>query len=347
MSEIIECGVNFLSLGRALGIVPPEFECAYDWFQEHEGEVIPSLPYGKNAPKLSSGIKLVAQRGIHSPNYKELASGGAGMRKYVLSIHSQYRTVDAARSYTDRDVIDRGDGTWTLDYCAHAPAFGSKLTDKSNVYLTNNLVDGVPVAVLMQLPDGSYMNYGLAYVERFDPATGMFTLHGPVSAESENADFCSIIPFELLTREEQGAFLAADAGDERKRVVAEQVRREKQAEFRRALMSAYSGKCAVTGTGVPEVLQAAHIDPYRGRKSQLVSNGLLLRSDIHLLYDSHLITVTPKDNVIRIGHSLGGSRYQRLEGLRVATPKDPALKPSDVLLDMHMRAFETVERQYA
>ncbi len=211
--------------------------------------------------------------------------------------------------------------------------------------MMNNLRDGVPVAVYVRYPGIGYINYGLAYVERYDSLTDMFTLHGPVSAEASNVDFCSVVPYEQLTEEEKRIFRDADDGDERKKVLAEQVRREKQGEFRRALMNAYSGSCAATGVDVPEVLQAAHIDPYRGKKSQIVTNGMLLRADIHLLYDAHLLTVLPENNIIRVNKQFIRSFYGQFNGQSIAVPEDPLLRPNDELLEMHMREFESVERR--
>ena len=156
----------------------------------------------------------------------------------------------------------------------------------------------------------------------------------------------SIVPFGQLSDEEKQIFRAADDGDEKKRVLAEQVRREKQGEFRKALMNAYSGSCAVTGVDVPEVLQAAHIDPYRGKKSQVVTNGMILRADIHLLYDSHLLTVLPEKRVMRISQQLENSFYGQLHGRRIRVPEDPLLQPSDELLEMHMREFESIEKRF-
>jgi len=343
--NIIECGVNFLSFERALKLVPPEFRYAYDWFQEHEGETFSRLPMGKYAPDLEGGIKLFRQSGIFTPSYANLASGGNGKERYVLSIHSQGSSLTSNAPYPDMDVIRRPDGTWTFDYSAHRSAIpGTRDTQGYNQDMMNNLRDGVPIAVFVQYPRVGYVNYGLAYIERYDVLTGMFTLHGPVSAEGDNADFCSIVPFGQLTNEEKQIFLGADAGDDRKRVLAEQVRREKQSEFRKMLLEAYSGSCAVTKVDVPEVLQAAHIDPYRGKKSQMVTNGMLLRSDIHLLYDSHLLTVQPERNLIRVSKRLEGTFYGQLDGQRIRVPDDPQLRPNDELLDMHMREFEQVEK---
>lgn len=343
--RVIECGVNFLSYDRACELVPPEYLNAYDWYQSHEGEVFPTLPMGKSAPDISGGITLARQSGIHTPSYDSLDSKGAGKARYVLFVHSEGSTSSPNSPYPDMDVVRRSDGTWTFDYCAHRPTPGKVVNQSYNGDMMNNLRDGVPVAVYVKYPGIGYINYGLGYVERYDAFTDMFTLHGPVSAEANNVDFCSVVPYEQLTVEEKQIFKAADDGDDRKKVLAEQIRREKQGEFRQALLEAYSGSCAATGVNVPEVLQAAHIDPYRGKKSQVVTNGMLLRADIHLLYDAHLLTILPEKNVIRVNKQLGSSYYGQFDGHRIQVPTNPLLRPNEELLEMHMREFESVERR--
>jgi putative restriction endonuclease len=65
-----------------------------------------------------------------------------------------------------------------------------------------------------------------------------------------------------------------------------------QGAFRILVTEAYRRKCAVSGERTLPVLEAAHIRPYGEQGPHLVSNGLLLRSDIHKLYDEGYLTVT-------------------------------------------------------
>lgn len=85
-----------------------------------------------------------------------------------------------------------------------------------------------------------------------------------------------------------------DLNDARRRVLAEVVRRQGQGRFRDALRRAHGDRCAATGEAPSEVLEAAHVDPYLGPKSNHLDNGLLLRADIHTLFDLHLIAVSEK-----------------------------------------------------
>jgi len=67
-----------------------------------------------------------------------------------------------------------------------------------------------------------------------------------------------------------------------------------QGAFRVLVTDAYLRRCAVTGEKTLPVLEAAHIQPYAESGPHLVSNGLLLRSDLHKLFDLGYITVTPE-----------------------------------------------------
>jgi hypothetical protein len=101
--------------------------------------------------------------------------------------------------------------------------------------------------------------------------------------------------------------------DARKRVIREVTERSGQGLFRQALLRE-SETCALTGTPVKEVLEAAHIMPYRGIRTNDPDNGLLLRADVHTLFDRGLLRVDPANGQIRIDPALKGSIYQCLDG---------------------------------
>ncbi|MGD9603337.1 MAG: HNH endonuclease [Gammaproteobacteria bacterium] len=67
-----------------------------------------------------------------------------------------------------------------------------------------------------------------------------------------------------------------------------------QGAFRVLVTDAYQRRCAVTGEKTLPVLEAAHIKPYAELGPHRVSNGILLRSDLHKLFDLGYVTVTPQ-----------------------------------------------------
>lgn len=135
--------------------------------------------------------------------------------------------------------------------------------------------------------------------------------------------------------EKAGAFDPTSVTDSRKRVMADIIRRRGQPAFRKALMEAYGGACAITGCNLPAVLEAAHVHPYKGDHTNVVSNGLLLRADIHTLFDLGLVAIESESMVVRVSPELAGSEYEKLEGLRLRAPRSPAQRVSSDALDWH------------
>lgn len=325
---IYECQAFLPSLKRAQKRVPPEFLPCYDWFRENAGEKISRLPH-RMEKRPDTPIPLSRDSGIYIPSASRVAYVHG--RRYALSVHSSNTEV-----YDDQDPLPLADGTWLLDYAAHE---GSDISQSYNKALMNCLSDGIPVGVMTAEPEGGYRVLGLAFVERYNSATHMFTLHGPVTPETEAQGSFILPELDDLLPDEQQLIASIDETDERRIVMAEQVRRERQDEFRALLLQAYEGTCAVTRTAVAQVLQAAHINPYRGRKSQVASNGILLRADLHLLYDAHLVSVEPDSLRIHLSERLSSTVYAKhhLQVLRV--PEDPRLAPSPDLLALHYEQF--------
>lgn len=115
--------------------------------------------------------------------------------------------------------------------------------------------------------------------------------------------------------------------DNLERQYREQLRevRRNQGKFRTALMKRYGTKCCVTACTVPEVLEAAHIIPFRDGLScrDLPSNGLLLRRDIHRLFDLMLLSIDPESSSVWINSSFRDSEFGELHGLQVEVLASP------------------------
>ena len=86
--------------------------------------------------------------------------------------------------------------------------------------------------------------------------------------------------------------------DARRRIEATIVLRQGQGAFRDSLLEAYGCRCAISGCDVPEALEAAHIIPYKGEHTNVVVNGLLLRADLHTLFDLGLIAIDTADLLV-------------------------------------------------
>jgi putative restriction endonuclease len=113
-----------------------------------------------------------------------------------------------------------------------------------------------------------------------------------------------------------------------------------QGAFRVLVTDAYGRRCAITGESTLPVLDAAHILPYAEHGAHEVSNGLLLRSDFHKLFDLGLVTVTP-DLTVEVSSRIrdewfNGKAYYRLHGKRLAVvPERADWRPLPSLLQWH------------
>jgi putative restriction endonuclease len=133
--------------------------------------------------------------------------------------------------------------------------------------------------------------------------------------------------------------LAVGNDDERYRETVARVRLG-QGAFRLLVTNAYERACAITGDHTLPVLEAAHIKPYADSGPHLVSNGLLLRSDLHKLFDAGYMTVTPDLRVEISGRIKeeyhNGKEYYAMHGRRLAiTPSDSAEMPDRAFLAWH------------
>lgn len=161
------------------------------------------------------------------------------------------------------------------------------------------------------------------------PSTPTTGVESPIDLDD---DFCEGEPFDATSLE--------DARQKMERAV---FCRPGQREFRNALLRAYSGRCAISGCHIAAVLDAAHIVPYRGRHMDHLTNGLLLRTDLHKLFDNRLISIDPKSSALAVHPSLRGSEYAALHGAALAAPRRAADRPSKEALAMHWQAFLLIQ----
>ena len=112
-----------------------------------------------------------------------------------------------------------------------------------------------------------------------------------------------------------------------------------QGIFRVAITEVYSGACAVTGEHSLPALEAAHIRPFGDGRPHDISNGLLMRADLHRLFDRGYLTVAP-DARIEISSRLkadfhNGKSYYPLHGEESRFPKRESDRPAREHLEWH------------
>jgi putative restriction endonuclease len=115
--------------------------------------------------------------------------------------------------------------------------------------------------------------------------------------------------------------------------------RRGQGAFRLMVMDAYERRCAITRDKTLPALDAAHIRPFHEHESHEVHNGILMRSDIHRLFDQGYVTVTP-DLRFRVSDQIrdqfhNGVIYYDLHDRPVAVPDVADQQPDRAALDWH------------
>lgn len=141
--------------------------------------------------------------------------------------------------------------------------------------------------------------------------------HGPHQKEVQQIEDEADEPFDPKGQE-----------DARARVLQEVVRRRGQTKFRRSLITAYGARCAITGCPMVPLLEAAHITPYLGPDTNSISNGLLLRADLHTLWDLGLIAVDLKTLALWVSPDVNDPMYQALSGTLLRPPFEHNQRPS-------------------
>ena len=140
---------------------------------------------------------------------------------------------------------------------------------------------------------------------------------------------------ERLTRLEASTWIEGDRFGEPQLVKP----RLGQGAFRVLVTDIYKRQCAVTRERTLPALEAAHIRPYSDGGEHEAQNGLLLRRDIHSLFDTGYVTVTPELNFEvsrRIREEFdNGKEYYALHGQQIITPEQFDQRPDPGALAWH------------
>ena len=300
------------------------------WFEEHQGEVS-AFP-----GPLANGLLLVSKpKGIYKP----------GNLPYALSIR-----INLDSPYADGVPVPTAGGGWLLSYHQENPDPAARDTMFTNRGLMRCIADRVPVGVLRErapaVRRSQYDVLGLAlpvrwsdgyfFFESLDPPAAPVT--DPVSDVLE-----ATARAELEQETPPGGEGLGDDYDARLRVYRQIVARRGQPGFRAVLLEAYQGRCAITGCDAPPALEAAHLRSYRGPESNTVTNGLLLRADIHTLLDLRLLTPDPTTRTIVISKLLAGTQYEALSARQLADPLAAWQRPDPDALKIIWQDFRDAE----
>lgn len=111
-----------------------------------------------------------------------------------------------------------------------------------------------------------------------------------------------------------------------------------QGAFKGKVLKAYNNVCCVTGETIPELLEAAHIQQYKTRNSNHIQNGLLLRVDIHRLFDNNLIFIDG-DYIVHVSNLITNEYYKKINGRKIELPNLESEYPSAEALELRRQEF--------
>lgn len=311
-------------LDALLAQLPERHRLALGWFVARAGTIQP-WPQPLSMP---DGEVLLASRakGIYKPSWSP----------YALSVR---QALDSP--YGDMPVEPRQDGTWLYRYFQENMDPLSRDKEFTNRGLLECWRDSVPVGVMRQVsgkPNVRYQILGLARVAGWDG--GYFFLEG-FSTSGIVRERGPAGEIESLTREQLpvlvagGDFDPENILDGRRRIIAQIVRRQGQPYFRQRLLEVYGHRCAISGCDAEAALEAAHITPYRGSDTNVTQNGILLRADLHTLFDQGLIAINDIQMTVLISPKLRVTTYREIEGNSLRLPRDPLAWPSLEALRHH------------
>lgn len=205
-----------------------------------------------------------------------------------------------------------------------------QLAGRKDALIINHKTRGLELLVFFRKNKGEFAGAGFCYLGSFD-----YVEHSGSAPASFVLRRQSPGPLIDARTADEGEFDPANIDDARKKVMRAIAVRRGQRAFREALLQAYDYRCAITNCSIIDLLEAAHIHPYRGEDTNRVDNGLLLRTDIHTLFDCGLLAIDPESMCVVVADPLKSTEYGDLDGTALRRPQSPETAPSKKALQSH------------
>ena len=311
-----------LSLADAMAPLTVQHQAALQWFIDHAGTIQPWPDQRPDGTFLATKAK-----GIYKPSWSQ----------YALSIR---QTVGGP--YPDKDPVSRADGSWHYAYFQEGKDPTARDAEFTNKGLMACCRDRVPVGVMRQVTRKpqkvTYRVLGVALVAGWEDGyfqlegfshTGLSYGQGPTGQVQDLEDAAA------LKAGKSGHFEPSDLTDAREKMMAAIVRRRGQPAFRRKLLKVYRETCVITGFNVAAALEAAQIVPYEEKHTNHLCNGLLLRADIHTLFDTGLLAIDEHNKTVILAEELMATAYGPLHGRPILDPNTSEALPSKEALRKH------------
>jgi putative restriction endonuclease len=256
------------------------------------------------------------QRGIFKPTQMQ----------YLLSIRTVYPRPGARIWYDDQRQVHRQiyEGDEAVDYAF----MGQNADAAENRWLREVMANGIPFIYFLGTAPGMYKALIPSFVIGWDAAS-----------------LKARIAFAV---EEEAELKVPETSAERRYALRQVKQRLHQATFREAVITAYRGRCALSGLREPILLDAAHIieDKHERLGQPVVQNGLPLAKTHHAAFDANLIGIDP-DLKIHVSERILGQRdgptleaMKRLHLQRIHLPSRAQDKPDQDRLAMRFQQFK-------
>ena len=129
-----------------------------------------------------------------------------------------------------------------------------------------------------------------------------------------------------------------DLRDAAEKIATAIASRRGQKEFRDRLLRIYGNNCVISGPNIPDILEAAHILPYSKGGTFSNTNGLLLRADLHTLFDLGMIAVETAGLTVIVAKQLMETPYNIYHGTKIRLPSELSNRPDIRALDKHRKS---------
>jgi putative restriction endonuclease len=267
----------------------------------------------------SERIPLVnQQRGIFKPK----------QMRYLLSIRTVFPRPGARVWYDDQRVVHEQifAGDETIDYAF----MGQNAASADNIWLREAMKNDVPVIYFLGISPGCYRALIPTFIVDWDSAT--------LKARIAFGDV------------DRPTVLRPETPAERRYALRTVKQRLHQDSFRQAVITAYNGRCALSGLPEPRLLDAAHIvaDNDQEFGQPIVRNGLPLSKIHHAAFDAHLIGIDP-DHRIHVSELLLSQddgpmleALKQLDGQSIRPPRRDQDQPDRERLAMRFEQFKAV-----
>ncbi|MCY4305795.1 MAG: HNH endonuclease [Aestuariivita sp.] len=258
------------------------------------------------------------QRGIFKPR----------QMRYLLSIRTVFPRPGARVWYDDQQNVHRQifEGDEMVDYAF----MGRDPNVADNRWLREAFENGIPVIYFLGIAPGSYQALLPAFISGWD-------------AKELKARVSFGVP-------EQDALVPPENALERRYALRTIKQRLHQASFREAVITAYDGRCALSGLPEQRLLDAAHIisDNNERLGQPIIPNGLPLSKIHHAAFDAHLIGITPdyrlhvSDRLLNQNDGPMLEALKQLNGESLHLPQRVKDRPDRDRLAMRFERFKAV-----